>query len=49
MTWISFYKTKSMAFEKFKHFQVHIEDEYQKRIKVLQMDMDKEFTSCDFI
>ena len=48
MTWVYFLKKKSEAFEKFKTFHKHIENEVKKKIGTLRTDKGKEFTSNEF-
>ena len=48
MTWVTFLKEKYEAFEKFKHFQSLVENEYDLKIKCLRSKRGGEFTSYEF-
>ena len=48
MTWVTFLKHKSEAFNKFKIFKKMVENESDMKIKCLQSDKGGEFTSDDF-
>ena len=48
MTWVTFLKEKSKAFEKFKIFKEMVENETHMKIKCLRSDNGGEFTSNDF-
>jgi transposase InsO family protein len=48
MTWVFFLKEKSEAFEKFKIFKVHVENETNLKIKCLRLDNGGEFISNEF-
>jgi hypothetical protein len=48
MTWITFLKEKSEAFEKFKAFKDLVENETDLKIKCLRSDRGGEFTSYEF-
>jgi hypothetical protein len=48
MTWVSFLKNKSEAFEKFKAFKALVENETDLKIKCLRSDNGGEFTSNEF-
>ena len=48
MTWVSFLKEKSEAFEKFKVFKEHVENEIDLKIKCLRSENGREFTSNEF-
>ena len=45
MTWVTFLKEKSEAFEKFKKFKAKVENETNLKIKCLRSDNGVEFTS----
>ena len=49
MTWVTFLKKKSKAFEKFKAFKALVENEIENKIKCLRSDRGGEFTSGEFI
>jgi hypothetical protein len=48
MTWVSFLRNKSEAFEKFKSFKALVENETDLKIKCLRSDNGGEFTSNEF-
>jgi hypothetical protein len=48
MTWVTFLKNKSEAFEKFKAFKALVENETDMKIKCLRSDNGGEFTSNEF-
>jgi hypothetical protein len=48
MTWVTFLKNKSEAFEKFKAFKALVENETDLKIKCLRSDNGGEFTSNEF-
>jgi transposase InsO family protein len=48
MTWITFLKEKSEAFEKFKSFKSLVENDIDLKIKCLRSDRGGEFTSYVF-
>jgi transposase InsO family protein len=48
LTWVSFLKEKSKAFEKFKVFQALTENQRGKRLKVVRFDREGEFRSWNF-
>ena len=48
MTWVTFLKEKSEAFEKFKIFKTMVENETNQKIKCLRSDNGREFTSNKF-
>ena len=48
MTWVTFLKEKSEAFEKFKIFKAMVENETYMKIKCLRSDNGGEFTSKYF-
>jgi hypothetical protein len=48
MTWVSFLRNKSEAFEKFKSFKALVENEIDLKIKCLRSDNGGEFTSNEF-
>ena len=48
MTWVTFLKEKSTAFEKFKIFKAMVENEAKKKINFLRLDNGGEFTSNEF-
>ena len=48
MTWVTFLKEKSEAFEKFKIFKAMVENETYMKIKCLRSDNRGEFTSKYF-
>jgi hypothetical protein len=48
MTWVTFLKEKSEAFEKFKAFKSLVGNETDLQIKCLRLDRGGEFTSCEF-
>ena len=48
LTWVSFLKEKSEAFEKFKIFKALIENQAGNRLKVVRSDRGGEFMSSDF-
>ena len=48
MTWVSFLKNKSEAFEKFITFKGLVESETDLKIKFLRSDNGGEFTSNEF-
>ena len=45
MTWVTFLKEKSEAFEKFKIFKAKVENETNLKIKCIRSDNGGEFTS----
>ena len=48
MTWVTFLKEKSEAFEKFKIFKAKVENETNLKIKCLRLDNGGKFTSNEF-
>jgi hypothetical protein len=48
MTWVSFLKEKSEAFNKFKAFKAHVENENDLKIKSLRSENGGEITSDEF-
>ena len=48
MTWVTFLKSKSEAFKKFKLFKAKDEIESGRKIKCLRLDNGGEFTSGEF-
>ena len=48
MTWVTFLKEKSEAFEKFKIFKAKVENESSLKIKCLKSYNGGEFTSNEF-
>ena len=48
MTWVTFLKSKSEAFKKFKLFKAKVENESGRKIKCLRSDNGGEFTSGEF-
>ena len=48
MTWVTFLRNKSEAFEKFKLFKAKAENECGQKIKCLHSDNGDEFTSGEF-
>ena len=48
MTWVTFLKEKSEAFEKFKIFKAMVKNETYMKIKCLRLDNGGEFTSNEF-
>jgi len=46
--WIYFLKKKSGAFDKFKEFKALVENQTEKKIKVLRIDNGGEFCSKEF-
>ena len=48
MTWVTFLKEKSEAFEKFKIFKAMVENETNEKIKCLRFENGGEFTSNEF-
>jgi hypothetical protein len=48
LTWVSFLKEKSEAFEKFKVFNALTENQTRKRLKVVRYDRGGEFGSWEF-
>jgi transposase InsO family protein len=48
LTWVSFLKEKSEAFEKFKVFKALIENQTGKRLKALRSNRGGDFISTDF-
>jgi hypothetical protein len=48
MTWVTFLKEKSEAFEKFKAFKALVEKETDLKIKCLRSDRGGEFISNEF-
>jgi hypothetical protein len=48
MTWVTFLKKKSQAFEKFKAFKALAENETDLKIKCLILDNGGEFTFNEF-
>jgi transposase InsO family protein len=48
ITWVSFLKEKSEAFEKFKVFKALTENETGKRLKAIRSERGGEFSSRDF-
>ena len=49
MTWVTFLKNKSKAFNKFKIFRKMVENESDMKIKCLQSNKGGEFTSNEFV
>ena len=47
-TWIYFLKMKSKVFDRFKEFKALVENETEKKIRVLRTDNDGEFCSKEF-
>ena len=47
-TWIYFLRKKSEVFDKFKEFKALVENQTEKKIKVLRIDNDGEFCSKEF-
>ena len=47
-TWIYFLKKKSEAFDRFKEFKALVENQTEKKIKVLRIDNGGEFCSKKF-
>jgi hypothetical protein len=47
-TWIYFLRMKSKVFDKFKEFKAPIENQTNKKIKVLGNDNDDEFCGIEF-
>ena len=47
-TWIYFLKKKSEVFEKFKEFKALVENQIEKKIKVLRIDNGGEFCKKEF-
>jgi len=47
-TWIYFLKKKSKVFDRFKKFKALVENQTEKKIKVLRTDNDGEFCSKEF-
>ena len=48
LTWVSFLKEKSEAFEKFKIFKALTENQTGKRLKAIRSDRGDEFMSSEF-
>ena len=48
LTWVSFLKEKSEAFEKFKNFKALTDNQMGKRPKAIRSDKGGEFSSWDF-
>ncbi len=48
LTWVTFLKEKSEAFEKFKIFKALTENQIGKRLKAIRSDRGEEFWSNDF-
>ena len=48
LTWVSFLKEKSEAFEKFKVFKALTENQTSKRLKAARSDRGGEFSLEDF-
>jgi hypothetical protein len=48
MTWVTFLKEKTEAFENFKAFKSLVENETHLKIKCLKLDIGGEFTSYEF-
>lgn len=48
MTWVTFLREKSEAWEKFKIFKARIENEVDRRIKCLRSDTGGDFISDEF-
>ena len=48
MTWVSFRREKSKAFELFKVFKAQVENKTDRKIKCLRLDNGGEFTSNEF-
>ena len=47
-TWIYFMKNKDEVFSKLKEFKALIENHTEKKIKTIQLDNGREFTSNEF-
>lgn len=47
-TWIYFLKKKSEVFDRFKEFKALVENQIEKKIKVLRTDNGGEFYSKEF-
>ena len=47
-TWIYFLKKKSEVFDRFKEFKALVENQTEKKIKVLRIDNGGEFCSKEF-
>ena len=47
-TWIYFLKKKSEVFDRFKEFKALVENQIEKKIKVLRIDNGGEFCSKEF-
>ena len=47
-TWIYFFKKKSVVFDRFKEFKALVENQIEKKIKVLRTDNGGEFCSKEF-
>ena len=47
-TWIYFLKRKSKVFDRFKEFKALVENQTEKKIKVLRIDNGGEFCSKEF-
>ena len=47
-TWIYFFKQKSKVFDRFKKFKALVENQTEKKIKVLRIDNGGEFCSKEF-
>jgi hypothetical protein len=47
-TWIYFLRKKSEAFDRFKEFKAHVENQTEKRIKVPRTDNGREFCEYEF-
>ena len=48
-TWIYFLKAKSEVYERFQEFKTLVENQIGKKIKVLRIDNEGEYTSNEFI
>ena len=48
MTWVTFLKEKSEAFEKFKAFKALVENEIDFKIKCLRLEKGDDFISNEF-
>jgi hypothetical protein len=47
-TWIYFLRKKSKVFDRFKEFKALVENQIEKRIKVLRIDNGEEFCGNEF-
>jgi transposase InsO family protein len=48
-TWIYFVKTKSEVFKRFQEFKALVENQTEKKIKVLRSDNGGEYSSSQFV